>query len=103
MLWGYPLERTRDMLDSNRPGSLAVLESACRAPWLGKGPEMRPGWLLVAEPMSDLTRNLSEVEQGALHAAEELLPLVYDELRKLAAARMAAENPGHTLNATALV
>ncbi len=43
------------------------------------------------------------IEQGDGQAAEQLLPLVYDELRKLAAARMAAENPGHTLNATALV
>jgi RNA polymerase sigma factor (TIGR02999 family) len=53
--------------------------------------------------MSDVTRIISAIEQGDRQAAEQLLPLVYDELRKLAAARMAAENPGHTLNATALV
>jgi RNA polymerase sigma factor (TIGR02999 family) len=53
--------------------------------------------------MSDVTRILTAIEQGDGQAAEQLLPLVYDELRKLAAARMAAENPGHTLNATALV
>ena len=53
--------------------------------------------------MNDVTRILSAIEQGDGQAAEQLLPLVYDELRKLAAARMAAENPGHTLNATALV
>ena len=53
--------------------------------------------------MNDVTRILSAIEQGDRQAAEQLLPLVYDELRKLAAARMAAENPGHTLNATALV
>ena len=53
--------------------------------------------------MSDVTRIISAIAQGDRQAAEQLLPLVYDELRKLAAARMAAENPGHTLNATALV
>jgi RNA polymerase sigma factor (TIGR02999 family) len=53
--------------------------------------------------MSDVTRILSQIEQGAPHAAEKLLPLVYDELRKLAAAKLAQEKPGQTLNATALV
>ncbi len=53
--------------------------------------------------MSDVTRILSAIEQGDPQAADQLLPLVYDELRKLAAARMVAENPGHTLNATDLV
>ena len=53
--------------------------------------------------MNDVTRILTAIEQGDGQAAEQLLPLVYDELRKLAAAQMAAENPGHTLNATALV
>jgi RNA polymerase sigma factor (TIGR02999 family) len=53
--------------------------------------------------MNDVTRILTAIEQGDGQAAEQLLPLVYEELRKLAAARMAAENPGHTLNATALV
>jgi len=53
--------------------------------------------------MSDVTRILSAIEHGDPHAADRLLPLVYDELRKLAAARMAAEAPGHTLDATALV
>jgi RNA polymerase sigma factor (TIGR02999 family) len=53
--------------------------------------------------MSDVSRILTAIERGDGQAAEQLLPLVYDELRKLAAARMAAENPGHTLNATALV
>jgi RNA polymerase sigma factor (TIGR02999 family) len=50
-----------------------------------------------------LTRILSAVERGDPHAAEQLLPLVYDELRKLAAQRMAQEAPGLTLQATALV
>jgi RNA polymerase sigma factor (TIGR02999 family) len=53
--------------------------------------------------MNDITRNLSAIEQGDPHAAEKLLPLVYDELRKLAAERMAQEKPGQTLQATALV
>src|SRR5262245_35515613 len=53
--------------------------------------------------MSDVTRILSQIEQGDPHAAEKLLPLVYDELRKLAAARLAKEQPGQTLEATALV
>src|SRR6476620_2382740 len=53
--------------------------------------------------MSEVTRILSAIEQGDPHAAEQLWPLVYDELRQLAAARMAAERPDHTLDATALV
>lgn len=53
--------------------------------------------------MSDVTRILSQIEQGELRAAEELLPLVYEELRKLAAAKLAQENPGQTLQPTALV
>src|SRR5262245_42059094 len=53
--------------------------------------------------MSDLTRILSAIELGDAHAAEQLLPLVYDELRKLAAAKLAQEKPGQTLQATALV
>ena len=53
--------------------------------------------------MSDVTRILSQIEQGDLQAAEQLLPLVYGELRKLATERMAQEKPGQTLQATALV
>src|SRR5690349_15108294 len=53
--------------------------------------------------MSDVTRILSAIETGDPHAAEQLLPLVYDELRKLAAQRLAQEAPGQTLQATALV
>jgi RNA polymerase sigma factor (TIGR02999 family) len=53
--------------------------------------------------MSDVTRILSAIEQGDPHAAGQLLPLVYDELRRLAAARLAQEKPGQTLQATALV
>jgi RNA polymerase sigma factor (TIGR02999 family) len=53
--------------------------------------------------MNDVTRILSAIEQGDPHAAEQLLPLVYDELRRLAAAKLARETPGQTLQATALV
>ena len=53
--------------------------------------------------MADVTQILNAIEQGDPKAAAELLPLVYDELRKLAAARLADEKPGQTLQATALV
>jgi RNA polymerase sigma factor (TIGR02999 family) len=53
--------------------------------------------------MTEVTRLLSDLAQGDAHAAGQLLPLVYEELRKLAAVRMAEEAPGNTLNATALV
>jgi RNA polymerase sigma factor (TIGR02999 family) len=53
--------------------------------------------------MSEVTRILSALEQGDSHAAEQLLPLVYDELRQLAAQKLARETPGQTLQATALV
>ena len=53
--------------------------------------------------MSEVTRILSAIEKGDPSAAEQLLPLVYDELRRLAAARLAQEKPGQTLQATALV
>ena len=53
--------------------------------------------------MNDVTQILSQIEQGDPSAAEQLLPLVYGELRKLAAAKLAQEKPGQTLQATALV
>jgi RNA polymerase sigma factor (TIGR02999 family) len=53
--------------------------------------------------MSEVTRVLSAIEQGDPHAAEQLLPLVYDELRRQAAQKLAHEKPGQTLDATALV
>ena len=53
--------------------------------------------------MADVTHILTAIEQGDPHAAEQLLPLVYDELRNLAAQRLAQEKPGQTLEATALV
>ena len=53
--------------------------------------------------MSDVTRILTAIEQGDARAADELLPLVYEELRRLAAQKMSQERPGQTLQATALV
>lgn len=53
--------------------------------------------------MSEVTRILEAASQGDPHAADQVLPLVYDELRRLAAARLAHESPGQTLQATALV
>src|SRR5437868_1817842 len=58
---------------------------------------------VILDGMSDVTRILSAIEQGDPHAAEQLLPLVYDELRKLAAHKLAREAPGQTLQPTALV
>ena len=53
--------------------------------------------------MSDITRILAAMQQGDPSAAEQLLPLIYDELRQLAAQKLAHEQPGQTLQATALV
>src|SRR5690349_13203137 len=53
--------------------------------------------------MSEVTQILTQIERGESQAAEQLLPLVYDELRQLAAAKLIRENPGQTLEATALV
>src|ERR1700722_12285184 len=53
--------------------------------------------------MNDFTRILNAIEEGDSHAAKQLLPIVYDELRRLAAQKMAQEAPGQTLQATALV
>ena len=57
----------------------------------------------AASAMSDITRIFSQIDAGDPAAAEQLLPLVYDELRNLAAAKLAQEKPGQTLQATALV
>src|SRR5437016_3573664 len=65
--------------------------------------QLRSWMLKLGASMSDVTRILSAIEQGDPRAAEKLLPLVYAELRKLAAQRMAEEKPGQTLQATALV
>jgi RNA polymerase sigma factor (TIGR02999 family) len=57
----------------------------------------------MIDAMSEVTRILSAIDQGDPHAAEQLLPLVYDELRKLASQKLGQEKPGQTLQATALV
>ena len=75
------------------------MELSCR-PFLDEFSAFCVGKMCV---MSDVTRILSAIDQGDPSAAEQLLPLVYDELRKLAAARLAHEKPGQTLQATALV
>jgi RNA polymerase sigma factor (TIGR02999 family) len=67
-----------------------------RAGGAGEGPD-------GPRPMNDVTRILSDIEQGDSRATDQLLPLVYDELRRLAAHRLAQERPGQTLQATALV
>jgi RNA polymerase sigma factor (TIGR02999 family) len=62
-----------------------------------------PCQAVILERMSEVSQILSAIERGEPHAADQLLPLVYDELRKLAAAKLAQEKPGQTLQATALV
>ena len=61
------------------------------------------GGLSTIDPMSDVTQLLNAIDAGDPKAADQLLPLVYEELRKLAAAKMAYQGPGQTLQATALV
>ncbi len=69
----------------------------------GSGLPSASSFAVPPEPMNDVTRILSAIEHGEPQAADRLLPLVYDELRKLAARRLAHEKPGQTLQATALV
>src|SRR6185369_6517970 len=64
---------------------------------------LRPGLFAIPFYMPDITRILHSLEHGDAQAADELLPLVYDELRKLAAHKMSLQPPGQTLQATALV
>src|SRR5438105_11467575 len=70
---------------------------------LGHGSGNTPGRPSASVAMMDVTRILSAIEQGDPQAAEQLLPLVYDEPRKLAAQKLAQEKPGQTLQGTALV
>src|SRR5262245_2172843 len=60
-------------------------------------------WLVPMTKMTDVTQMLSAMERGDPHAPEQLLPLVYAELRQLAAQKLTQERPGQTLQATALV
>src|SRR5262245_65286544 len=70
---------------------------------LGRCPGDGGGPARESSSMNDVTHILSAIEDGDAKAAEQLLPLVYDELRRLAAQRLAQEKPGQTLQATALV
>src|SRR6056297_1735649 len=67
------------------------------------GAESNYSWPAEATDLTNVTQILQQIESGDQHASEQLLPLVYDELRKLARARMATERPDHTLQTTALV
>ena len=92
-------ERTRRV---NGRDASAGQRCRARLSRVGRGWSTEP-FALPVSPMSDVTRILSAIEQGDPLASEGLLPLVYDELRKLAAAKLAQEKPGQTLQATALV
>src|SRR5689334_11068824 len=101
-------------------GLVPILETPGELPWrrasrepasgpgcIGTG-MLRPGGAREARPggsraMKEATCILSAIERGETHAAEELLPLVYDELRSLAARWLSQEKPGQTLQATGLV
>ena len=80
---------------------LGRVEPERRRSGIGPGRDAA-GWSGTAPGMNEITRILSAIEQGDEQAAGQLLPLVYDELRKLAARRLAKEKPGQTLQATAL-
>src|SRR6516225_1735882 len=67
------------------------------------GPDNDAGRLVTRLTMHAITQALNGIEQGDPHAADQLLPLVYDELRRLAAQKLAREAPGQTLTATGLV
>src|SRR5262249_44349837 len=90
-------EAARHLFFSRR--AEGVITQAC--PWFSTRHGAWPGFTIPG--MSDVTRILSAIEQGDSHAAGRLLPLVYEELRKLAAEKLAQEKPGQTLQATALV
>jgi RNA polymerase sigma factor (TIGR02999 family) len=90
-------------LDDTLPLRVSPHATSARKPRRGK--MYGEDFDLYVEPclMADVTRILSAIEKGDARAAEELLPRVYDELRKIAAQQMAQEKPGQTLQATALV
>jgi RNA polymerase sigma factor (TIGR02999 family) len=85
------------------------MESGLTGRWVNRGTTQRADSCILRLPqtpvlsMNEVTRVLSAIEQGDRQAAEQLLPLVYDALRKLAAQKLAQEKPGQTLEATALV
>src|SRR5262249_34874504 len=104
---GWYTRRQSPGLPQGPAGSPA---QTCRTRRAAAGPARNPGEdaapgpsRLGVPPMSEVTRILSALEQGDPSAAEQLLPLVYEELRQLAAQKLAHEKPGQTLQATALV
>jgi RNA polymerase sigma factor (TIGR02999 family) len=80
-------------------GEIPAMPTAMKTTDAGETPFVAVSWLV----MSEVTRILSQIEQGDSSATEQLLPIVYDELRKLAAAKLTNEKPGQTIQATALV
>ena len=106
--WGQPRGKLIGCLPGGRTDLAAQQVNRPRTflipqPQGGPGEGLARGLRASGAPMSDVTQILSAIEQGDPQAAEQLLPLVYDELRKLAAAKLAQEKPGQTLQATALV
>ena len=91
------MTRRRGPADLNANAGWQIVRIGCPEHWSGS----QFGGILIW--MSDVTKILSQIEQGDPSAAEELLPLVYEELRKLARAKLAREKSGQTLQATALV
>jgi RNA polymerase sigma factor (TIGR02999 family) len=89
--------------DSRENDSPNVVADARNLGQIGLRSQQNDQHLKESAPMSEVTRILSAIDEGDPHAAAELLPLVYDELRRLAAQKMAQEAPGQTLQATALV
>jgi RNA polymerase sigma factor (TIGR02999 family) len=101
---GQILEETWSLI--GRRASVKVtgaLNALFGSAWRGKFSLPTPAAAVILQGVSDVTRLLEAAAGGDRKAAADLLPLVYDELRELAAVRMAAEAPGHTLDATALV
>src|SRR5882757_4297482 len=83
------------------PGATRAVQGFLSCPGLAR--PARQNFTALVPSMHEVTRILSAIEQGDPKAADQLLPLVYDELRKLAAQKLAQEKPGQTLQATALV
>src|SRR6267378_149112 len=95
--------RSSNCRSGNRPAS-EVSRASDTSIWMGNGSKKSKSNSAAGKiPMSDVTHILSAIEQGDPQAAKQLLPLVYDELRKLAAQNLAQEKSGQTLDATGLV
>src|SRR5690348_10827106 len=97
---GYRIVKISATQRSRRKSTKDSYCSCALCPWFSK---VRGVFAQNLNSVSDVTKILDAMDRGDAKAADALLPLVYDELRKLAAARMANEAPGHTLQPTALV